>query len=213
MAPRRKSKRKAVKHVYIKELNCGVKQKSNSGKNFDLPDKLSVNSDILENVCDIDEVSLADSEEVLESLEREEKQLEYALRIKMKQANISSLRSKIAKLAAPNCSDSATSLQFPASRPAATPSSSHGFTETKHPTSASLSKDQDLNAAIEALGSGNIGLDEFLDIVPQEKSHTTPTDTSKAGKYDVFYITDFVTEPTSSCREEEREIAKNLWLK
>lgn len=79
------------------------------------------------------------------------------------------------------------------------------------PTLKSLASDHDLNMALEALKTAH--LQDILDPDPTMCVGSPAASKSGKGKYDVLYISDFVTKPMSSNKVEEKEIAKGLWLK
>jgi len=75
------------------------------------------------------------------------------------------------------------------------------------PTLQSLSQDEHLNEAVNVLKSAH--LTDLLDEDPHVRCKTQ----GMSAKLNVLFITDFITKTTNSCREEEREIAKGIFLK
>lgn len=82
--------------------------------------------------------------------------------------------------------------------------------EDYEPTLKSLAGDSALNSALDTLKQAH--LQDILDTNPVMEA-PTPSSSQGRSNIPVLYITDFVSKPTSAGKEEEKEIAKGLWLK
>ena len=189
MAPRKSSRKKAKGRDYA-EMQNGCKKVAKDGKNIDSN----------EEHFEISEET-AVQQDILETLEHEEKELEIQLR----RARIHKKREELQQI-----TEKPTVLptQFDTSTPQSQiKSSTAESTETLN--LKTLAGDQELNRVMELLQTSH--LRDILGLGGSELAQSIGQ--SATGKCNVKFVSDYVVLPRSSCRNREQQVGHRLFLK